>query len=337
MRQPNLHGKETRWMGTLNHYRHCNTYAEAESFYESIKPVRGENGHLDLRPLSGRGRVDMRIIKRPDEYVLTNDWNALWHRRKPRPNSYPTLRPVPSEDILQRMENLIVFTPDDVVTIYHPVTEHSPSGQPQQLVCTDFAIGIFCFLDRFLPQGMSAVRYDGKVYIQIEPKGKHGFRQYLVPRDADGLRFKRVKGDWKCLNPVQEYKKLVDRKALNAFRANGFRKRCDEIEAITLMIDPSDVRHNGLNAPDARQALIEAVTSKSPFEIGQLLLGMRKRPPYYGQQFASVDWQEPDFIRQALNTIAPYVGDTFTVENWPIGQVCLNSRYDVRPKRVVVA
>ncbi len=330
-------GKETRWMGQLNAPRFVSSYEEAEKLYESIKPIQGNIAHADIRPLSGRSRKDMRIVKRENEYILTDDWWSMCIRTR-RMNRNRQQAVAAPDEVVDRVERFISHTPDGV-TIYHPVGVQNGQGK-WKLIAKDFPIGNFCFLDRFLPREMSAVRYDGKVYIQIEDKNET-FRQYLVSPTLEGLKFKNVKGRWQCLNPEQEVKRSIDRKAVNKWIAEKSEDYTRDVLSYLEWVDETQLdtyRGDIYNGRDDLAAIQSAMES-SPHTVAVAIRNIWRYNTYHPKLRAvrkAAGEDEKAFASGAIRLLALYAGKCWKEQLMPVGAVCLNSRHATKARETVL-
>lgn len=279
-------------MGKLNQPR-INSYETAANYYESIKPT--PQGY---RPVGTRSRIWEHIIKGDNEYVLTD-------------------RRIGIQRNISREIKLISHTPD-AMTVYHPA--QLKLGAVSTLVCSRYvSSSTLVFLDRCLPCGMSAVRYDGKIYIQIEPQGKFGFRQYLLPRRYEGIRFISKRGIWYCTNPVQEVKRSVSRSKKKAWMQTDGTQLISDIEALLPLVTAENYR-------------MPYYVIRYPFQI---FIEAAKESAWKAAVYIKENNQSTN-VAKLVNKYAAQIGETWDETFIPIGTVGRTSRYsDLNPNTII--
>jgi hypothetical protein len=307
-------------MGQLNRKKTVESFEEAKALYDSIKPVGGQLEGLNLRPVYRTGRVfDSRVVKiSEDEYTFTTEMGSIWASRW---NS--TAKWKDNEVIKTRQQQCLSFMSDGSFTIYYPavgrdILDASHNNHVASCVTSPISVKTYQMLDTLLPVGMSSVRHDGKLYIQIEPKGRFKeFRQYVVPKTLEGLKFKQVRGVWTCLNPVQEFKYRMDMVAVNAWLKENFEAYKSFVYAMPQETLDADRRY-WYNMENAQKLLRDNI--QNPFEsalIIRLMMGKRKR---------AEDIPE-DRIKALIKSALPKAMQMIISTPAPIGKVVTNSRY----------
>jgi len=306
-------------MGQLNRKKTIESFEEAKALYDSIKPVGGQLKGLNLRPVYRTGRVfDSRVVKiSDDEYTFTTEMSTVWSARYSS-----TAKWKESEVIKTRQQQCLSYMSDGTLVVYYPAMGRDVADDTgtfvARCVTTMPNVKTYQMLDTLLPHGMSSIRHDGKLYIQIEPKGRvKEFRQYLVPKTLEGVRFKQVRGVWVCLNPVQEFKHRMDTVAVNAWLKENYDAYKSFVYAMPQETLDADRRY-WYNTEQTKQLLRDNI--KNPFESALIIrLTLGKRIP-------AEDINE-DKIKSMLKSALPKGMGMIVSTPVPIGKVVTNSRY----------
>lgn len=307
-------------MGQLNRKKTVESFEEAKALYDSIKPVGGNLEGLNLRPVYRTGRVfDSRVVKiSEDEYTFTTEMSTIWTRRWK--NS--SIRWNENEAIQTRVQQCLSFMSDGSFAIYYPAmgrdVKDTSGNNASICVSAGVTVKTYQMLDTLLPVGMSSVRHDGKLYIQIEPKGRYKeFRQYVVPKTLEGLKFKQVRGVWTCLNPVQEFKYRMDMVSVNAWLKENYEAYKSFVYAMPQETLDADRRY-WYNIEQSKRLLRDNI--ENPFEsalIIRLTIGKR----------TTITEVHEDRIKSMLKSALPKAMQMIISTPVPIGKVVTNSRY----------
>lgn len=303
-------------MGQLNRKKTVESFDEAKALYDSIKPVGGSLEGLNLRPVYRTGRVfDSRVVKiSDDEYTFTTEMSTVWSSRWNGKYKWTD-----SEQIGTRVQQRLSYMSDGTLTVYYPAIGRDLEGGTVATCVTSMPnVKTYQMLDTLLPVGMSSVRHDGKLYIQIEPKGRYKeFRQYVVPKTLEGLKFKQVRGVWTCLNPVQEFKYRMDMVAVNAWLKENFEAYKSFVYAMPQDALDNDRRY-WYNLNQSKQILKENL--HNPFEAAKIIrLTLGRRTP--------IESIAEDKIKSMLKSVLPKAMQMIISTPAPIGKVVTNSRY----------
>jgi len=303
-------------MGQLNRKKTVESFEEAKALYESIKPVGGQLEGLNLRPVYRTGRVfDSRVVKiSEDEYTFTTEMSSVWASRWS--NGYQWKA---NEQICTRVQQCLSYMSDGTLIVYYPAMGRDlEGGAVATCVSAGVNVKTYQMLDTLLPVGMSSVRHDGKLYIQIEPKGRYKeFRQYVVPKTLEGLKFKQVRGVWTCLNPVQEFKYRMDMVSVNAWLKENFEAYKSFVYAMPQETLDNDRRY-WYNMEHSKKLLRDNI--QNPFESALIIrLAMGKRTP--------VDEIPEAKIKSMIKSALPKAMQMIISTPAPIGKVVTNSRY----------
>lgn len=300
-------------MGQLNQPQRLGSYETVKRLYEATKPLTKE-GHVELRPIERRHWYGGRIVKRGDEYVVTNNWQTTY-------TTYPYRGTAPTGEQLLRMEKQLVYSPDGTLTVYCPA--HLP--QNGSGLRGAWGQGEFAFMDKHLPAELTLVRYDRKVYVQVEDNGT--FTQFVVPKAAEGIQFKRVKGTWTCLNPVQEVKRLIDRKAVTQWFKTEGQTLIEGIKAYYDVVDgvQMEAARKLLNVWRVSLDTYREAAVTSPHTLACIIKYAHLRDSYYHSKYQNEDIEKQ--IHDTVRGIAPYLGNCFTERVMPVGAVARTSQH----------
>jgi len=295
-------------MGQLNQPQRLGSYETVKRLYEATKPLQRD---VEVRPIERRQYYGGRVVKRGADYIVTNNWQTV------AASYYQRQTPTPAQK--SRMEKQLVYSPDGTLTVYFPVYLNSK----QQLVY-QWGQGTATFVDKHLPAELTLVRYDTKVYVQVEHDGS--FEQFVVPRTLEGLEFKRIGSKWECLNPVQEVKKSIDRKALNEWMKTEGQTLIESVWAYYDVVDDLQIANTRRLLNDAWRFDIHSYITAAQISPHTLACAIKHvHDSMYQHKYKDEDAEVQ--VRNTVRAIAPYLGNCFTTRAMPVGAVARTAKY----------
>lgn len=193
-----------------------NSFREARDLYNSIKPLRGPRGHLDIRPVGPRRHTRFQIHKISDtEYSLTATYALALRYIKAMAQRNVSLPP----EHWVRARQMVSFHKNGQLHIHCPVGIRYVRGDYSGVWGAGVKGAtnqIWNFLSQTLPAGMwveteGRWRSKKKTYLAIDTPS--GTTYYLLSplKDTYILRLHRRNGIWRPINPLQEYSQVIPR------------------------------------------------------------------------------------------------------------------------------